>query len=376
MSNVSQFCSAKIGGEDCGGTAMDWKHLLAYITGTVDQELLLRNEYLVTENRILRHQLKGRVRLNDSERKALAEIGQKLGKQALQEVATLVKPDTILGWHRQLVAQKFDGSRQRQAPGRPTIDPELEALIVRMARENRSWGYDRIVGALANLGYTVSDQTVGNILKRHGIPPAPERKTTTTWKEFIRTHMDVLVATDFFTAEVWTKAGLVTYYVLFFIHLSSRKVHVAGMTPHPDEQWMKQVARNMTMEEWGCLSPGQYLIHDRDTKFWAAFQKIIDEAGVERVVLPPRSPNLDAYAERWVRSVKEEYLSWLILFGEASLHHALTQYVAHFHHERNHQGKGNVLLFPMVSPDAKCAGPIQCRERLGGLLKYYTCEAA
>jgi putative transposase len=223
---------------------MDWKHLLAYITGTVDQELLLRNEYLVTENRILRQQLKGRVRLNDGERKALAEIGQKLGKQALQEVATIVKPDTILGWHRQLVAQKFDGSRQRQAPGRPTINQEIEALIVRMARENRSWGYDRIVGALANLGYTVSDQTVGNILKRHGIPPAPERKTTTTWKEFIRTHMDVLVATDFFTAEVWTKAGLVTYYVLLFIHLASRKVHVAGMTPHPDEQWMKQVARN------------------------------------------------------------------------------------------------------------------------------------
>ena len=155
-------------------------------------------------------------------------------------------------------------------------------------------------------GLTVSDQTVGNILKRHGIPPAPERKTTTTWKEFIRTHMDVLVATDFFTAEVWTLGGLVTYYVLFFLHLGSRKVHVAGVTPHPNEAWMVQVARNVTMEEWGFLSPGQYLIHDRDTKFCAAFQQIIDDAGVERVVLPPRSPNLNAYAERWVRSVKEE----------------------------------------------------------------------
>ena len=190
---------------------MDWKHLLAYITGTVDQELLLRNEYLVTENRILRNQLTRRVHLSDGERKTLAEIGHKLGKQALEEVATIVKPDTILGWHRKLVAQKFDGSTQRKAPGRPAIDPELEGLIVRMAQENRSWGYDRIVGALANLGYTVSDQTVGNILKRHGLPPAPERKTTTTWKEFIRTHMDVLVATDFFTAEVWTLGGLVTY---------------------------------------------------------------------------------------------------------------------------------------------------------------------
>ena len=190
---------------------MDWKTLLAYITGTVDQELLVRNEYLVTENRILRQQLRGRVRLRDAERKTLAEIGQKLGKKALEEVATIVKPDTILGWHRTLVAQKFDGSTQRKAPGRPPIDPELEALVVRIAQENRSWGYDRIAGALANLGLTVSDQTVGNILKRHGIPPAPERKTTTMWKEFIRTHLDVLVAADFFTAEVWTLGGLVTY---------------------------------------------------------------------------------------------------------------------------------------------------------------------
>ena len=189
---------------------MDWKHLLAYITGTVDQELLLRNEYLVTENRMLRNQITGRVRLTNGERQTLAAIGQKLGKQALKEVATIVKPDTILAWHRRLVAQKFDGSTQRKAPGRPMIDQEVEALIVRIAQENRSWGYNRIVGALANLGYTVSDQTVGNILKRHGLPPAPERKTTTTWKEFIRTHMEVLVATDFFTAEVWTLGGLVT----------------------------------------------------------------------------------------------------------------------------------------------------------------------
>src|ERR671939_532199 len=162
---------------------MDWKQLLAYITGTVDQELLLRNEYLVTEHRILRNQITGRVRLTDGERKTLATIGQQLGKQALQDVAMIVKPDTILGWHRRLIAQKFDGSAQRKTPGRPRIDPELEALVVRMAQENRSWGYDRIVGALANLGLTVSAQTVGNILKRHGMPPAPERNKTTTWKE-------------------------------------------------------------------------------------------------------------------------------------------------------------------------------------------------
>jgi transposase InsO family protein len=355
---------------------MDWKTFLAYITGTVDHELLLRNEYLVTENRILRHQIKGRVRLSTGERNALAEIGQKLGKQALEQVATIVKPATILAWHRNLVAQKFDGSQQRKALGRPKIDQELEALVVRMAEENRSWGYDRIVGALANLGYTISDQTVGNILKRHGILPAPERKTTTTWKEFIRTHMDALVATDFFTAEVSTWCGLVTYYILFFIHLDSRKVYVAGVTPHPNEQWMRHIARNVTMGAWGFLAPGQYLIHDRDGKYCPIFQQIIDAAGIKRVLLPARSPNLNAHAERWVRSVKEECLSRLILFGEASLRHALTQYVAHFHDERNHQGKGKVLLFPAVSQGPACEGPMQCCERLGGLLTYYERQAA
>jgi putative transposase len=355
---------------------MSWKKLLSYITGSVDQELLQRNAYLVTENRILRKQIQGRVRLSDGARQTLAEIGKQLGKQALQEVATIVTPKTILAWHRKLVAQKFDGSQQRKAPGRPKTDNELEALVVRMAQENRSWGYDRIAGALTHLGYTIRDQTVGNILKRHGIPPAPERKKTTTWPEFIRTHMDVLVATDFFTAEVWMLGGLVTYYVLFFIHLASRQVHVADMTPHPNERWMVQVARNVTMADWGFLAPGQYLIHDRDGKYCPAFQRILDEAGITRVPLPPRSPNLNAYAERWVRSVKEEALSRLILFGEHSLQQALTEYVTHFHQERPHQGKGNVVLISIPDRVSKDGSPLRCRARLGGLLKYYAHEAA
>jgi hypothetical protein len=183
------------------------------------------------------------------------------------------------------------------------------------------------------------------------------------------------VATDFFTAEVWTTAGLVTYYVLFFIHLASRKVHVAGMTPHPDERWMVQIARNLTMADWGFLVPGQYLIHDRDSKYCPAFQHMIDAAGITRVPLPPRSPNLNAYAERWVRSVKEEALSKLILFGERSLRHALTAYMTHYHAERPHQGKGNSVLMP-VTRDPQREGPIQCYERLGGLLKYYCHDAA
>jgi putative transposase len=153
---------------------MDWKQLLAYMTGSVDQELLLRNEYLVTENRILRQQITGRIRLSDGERKTLAALGKRLGKQALKEVATLVTPDTILAWHRKLIAKKSDGSEHRQTPGRPTISAEIEALVIRIARANRSWGYDRIAGALAHLGYTISDQTVGNILKCHGIIPPLE----------------------------------------------------------------------------------------------------------------------------------------------------------------------------------------------------------
>jgi transposase InsO family protein len=170
----------------------------------------------------------------------------------------------------------------------------------------------------------------------------------------------------------------VTYYVLFFIHLASRRVHVAGVTPHPDQGWMGQMARNVTMAEWGSLSPGEYLIHDRDGRFCPAFQRTVDAVGVRRVVLPPRSPDLNAYAERWVRSVKEECLSRLILFGERALWHALTQYEEHYHRERNHQGKGNVLLIPPAhlgrAPTSD--GPIQCRDRLGGLLKYYHREAA
>jgi putative transposase len=355
---------------------MDWKHLLAYITGTVDQELLLRHAYLVTENRILRHQLQDRVRLSDGERQSLAEIGKKLGRQALEEIATMVRPNTILAWHPKLIAQRFDGSQQRNAPGRPPLDAELGALVVRLAQENRSWGYDRIAGALQHPGSTISDQTVGNILKRQGIPPAAARKKTTTWTEFIRTHMEVLVATDFFTTEVWTWGGLVTYYALFFLRLRTREVHIAGLTPHPDQRWMTQIARNITMTEWGCLQPGQHLIHDRDGKFCPAFQHVIDAAGVQRVPLLPRSPDLNAYAECWVRSVKEKALSRLILFGERALRHALTEYVPYVHQERPHQGQGDVVLLSAAHQSQRHTGPLRCHERLGDLLKYYHRKAA
>src|SRR4029434_2870961 len=166
--------------------SMDWKQLLESITESVDEEVRLRNAYLYAENCILRQQIHGRFQLLDGDRKQLAELGTKLGRKALTEIATIAKPDTILAWHRTLADQQGDTSAPRTSVGRPRIDKEIETLVVRMARENRSWGYDRIVGALANLGYTLSDQTVGNILKRHGIPPAPERKHTPIWEEALR----------------------------------------------------------------------------------------------------------------------------------------------------------------------------------------------
>src|SRR5712672_4049535 len=354
---------------------MDWARILAYVTGTVDQELLARNEYLVAENRILKVQRNGRLKLSDAERGVLGEIGHRLGRKVLADVATIARPDTILGWYRKLVARKFDGSKARRGPGGPRIKRADEELIIRMASENRDWGYDRIAGALANLGHEISDQTVGNVLRRHGLPPAPGRKRTTTWAAFIRTHLALLAGTDFFTAEVLTLRGLVTYYVLFFIHLESRRVDIAGITVHPDERWMQQIARNVTMEGCGALRDYCYLLHDRDTKYTQSFRAIIASGRVEPLALPARSPNLNAYAERWVKSVKEECLSKVILFGERSLRRALSNFVDHFHAERNHQGKGNVLLFPRVT-DRQREGPVRCQERLGGLLRYYHREAA
>jgi len=271
----------------------------------VDQELLAWNEYLAAENRILKAQLKGRLNLSHAERATLGEIGHRLGRKALAEVATVARPETIRAWYRKLVGGKFDGSKARRGPGRPRVTREVEQLIVRIAEENRDWGYDRIAGALANLGYKVCDQTVGNVLQRHGLPPASERKRTTTWPAFIRTHLALLAGTDFFTVEVLTLHGLATYYVLFFIHLESRRVAIAGITVHPDEPWMKQMARNVSMEGCGILRDCRYLLHDRDTKYTQSFRTIIASGRIEPLTLPARSPNLNAFAERWVRSVKE-----------------------------------------------------------------------
>ena len=239
-----------------------------------------------------------------------------------------------------------------------------------MARENPGWGYDRIVGALSNLGHKLSDQTVGNILRRHGIPPALQRQTHTTWKDFIASHMAVLASADFFTVEALTWRGLVTHYVLFFLHLETRRVSLAGITRHPTQAWMEQIARNAIDEDSGYLHRVRYVLHDRGTKFCASFRAILATAGLNCVALPPRSPNLNAFAERWVRSVKQECSSKLILFGEASVKRAVTEFLAHYHFERNHQGKSNLLLFP-EQQQTTTSGKVLLKQRLGGLLKYY-----
>jgi len=219
---------------------MAWKQLLASITGSVDEELRLRNAYLAVENRILRNQIKTRrVLLTDAERQMLAELGHTLGRQALAEIATIAKPDTILAWHRKLMDQQGVPAQPRQSVGRPRIAKELEDLVIRMARENRSWGYDRIVGALRNLGYRLSAQTVGNILKRHGLPPAPERKKTTTWREFIRFHMDMLMATDFFTSAVWSWLRLLISSLLCVLHDGHYQAQAVGVRFHQQTQGMR-----------------------------------------------------------------------------------------------------------------------------------------
>jgi transposase InsO family protein len=255
------------------------------------------------------------------------------------------------------------------------VSDEVEQLVLRIAQENPTWGYDRIQGALANLGHDISDQTVGNILKRHGIEPAPDRKRQTTWKTFIKSHWDVLGAIDFTTIEVWTTGGLITYYVLFVMELATRRVHFAGCTPNPDDPWMKQIAKNLTDPFDGFLLGKRYLIMDRDTKFSDAFRKILTDEGIESVRLPPRSPNLNPHLERFMRSVKEEALERMIFFGETMLRNATRKYLLHYHEERNHQGLANKIIQPGDEVGSR-DGEIVCRERLGGLLRYYHRDAA
>jgi len=351
-----------------------FQFVVIVLAGWMNQRQQNVIEYLREENRVLREQLGNRrLRFNDDQRRRLAVRAKGLGRKLLMEIATLVTPATLLGWHRKLIAQKYDGSARRK-PGRPVTKKDLAALVVRMAKENHDWGYRRIQGALSNLGQECARSTIADILRRHGIEPAPERNRKTTWTEFLKRHWELIVSADFFTTEIWTGKGLTRYLVLFFMDLSTRKVVIAGIVSRANGLWMSQVGRHVTDAVDGILNGKRFLIHDRDPLFTAEFQNILTSVGINCVKLPPQSPNLNAHAERFVRSIKECCLDRLILFGEHSLRRALREFVTHYHQERNHQGLGNRLIVSdLVS---KTSGGIRRRERLGGMLNYYYRAAA
>jgi putative transposase len=345
------------------------------VSGWVQRRQLIVIEYLQAENRLLKARLSGkRIRFTDAERALLARKAKAVGRKALLALDTLVSPDTLMRWHRRLVAHKWDFSKRR-GPGRPGIMREISRLIVRMAQENPGWGYTRIQGALANLSHQVGRGTVSNVLRRNGIEPAPERSKRTTWSTFLKAHWKVLAASDFFTVEVWTSKGLLTHYVLFVMSVAERVVHVVGIMTQPEEAWMLQMARNLIDEEKGALALKRYLIIDRDTKYTQQFRRLVEEGGTEVIRLPPMSPNLNAYAERFVRSIKDECLEKMIFVGQASLRRAIGEYMAHYHEERNHQGLGNGLI-GTEPRRATNAALIRCRPRLGGMLNYYFHAAA
>ncbi len=270
---------------------------LAGWMGKQQQELI---DYLFTENAVLREKLSGgRIMLNDDQRRRLAVKGEVLGRKRLSEIRTLFTPDTILRWHRRLVAQKWNYSdRKEQKSGRPRIRQVIVDLTVKFAKENPTWGYDRISGALSNVGYHICDSTIGNILKAHGIEPAPERKRTGSWETFLKAHWDVMASIDFTTVEVWTKGGLTTFYLLFVMELKTRRVNFAGCTANPKEAWMQTIARELTNHGDGFLKDKKYLIMDRDATFSKSFRACLQCEGVKPVRLPPRSPNLNAHLER------------------------------------------------------------------------------
>jgi putative transposase len=354
-----------------------WQLLFAILAGWVNRWQQEELDYSRTTIQVLIERFgSNRILLTDDQRRRLAVKGKVLGRKRLQQIGGLFTPDTILRWHRELVARKWDYSdRKAKPPGRPPVTDEVRQLVLQMARENPRWGYDRIQGALANLGHEICDQTVGNILKAHGIEPAPERKRQSSWKTFLKSHWDVLGAIDFTTIEVWTKRGLVTYYVLFVMKVASRKVHFAGCTAHPTEAWMRQIARNLTDCTDGFVQGLRYVLMDRDSVFCASFRATLKSVGVLTVRLPPRSPNLNAHLKRFHGSIKAECLDQLICFGETMLRNAIREYLVHYHGERNHQSLDNRLLEP-VDDVGPAVGPIECRERLGGLLRYYYRHAA
>ena len=341
-----------------------------------DRDQALEIVLLRQQVRLLQRRRPRPLRLTRAEKLTLAVLTAALARLAdgprhqLDRCVLLFKPDTILAWHRALVRRKWTYRRTNRG-GRPRISPEVEALILRLARENPRWGHRRIQGELGKLGYAVSASAVRAALRRHRVPPAPQRRAASPWRDFIRAHKDQLLACDFFTVET---LFLKTLHILFFIELGTRRVHLAGCTAHPTAAWVTQQARQLawTLQDAGA-SP-RFLIHDRDAKFPPTFDTVFAAEGVEVVRTPYRAPTANAYAERWVRSVREECLDHLLVVNEAHLRHILAAYVTHHNRARPHQGLEQQTPVPSI-PRA-CAGQVRRRDVLGGLIHEYDREAA
>ena len=332
-------------------------------------------EYLQEENRVLREQLGGRrLRFTDRQRRRLAAKAKAIGRKGLFEIPRLVTPDTLLRWHRRLIGKKYDGSKSRTA-GRPKTAVEIEQLIIRMAGDNPRWGYTGIRGALRNSGHEIGRNTIKRILLDNGFDPAPHRKKGMSWETFLKAHWGAIAATDFFSVEMLTRKGLARYFVLFLIDLHTRRVEIAGIVPQPNGEWMKQIVRNLSDADDGFLNGTRHLIHDRDPLFTEAFRELLKSCGVQTVKLPARSPDLNACAERFVRSIKSECLAQIIPLGERHLRKAVKEYTEHYHLERNHQGLDNELI-EKSSDEPNMSRPVECQERLGGILNYYCRRAS
>jgi putative transposase len=331
--------------------------------------------YLKAENRILRSKLPRRISVTPAERARLMELGVRLGS-TIKELITIVHPRTFARW-----ISEAKSKRKPRRRGRPRKPEEIRQLIIQMAKDT-GWGYRRILGELRKLGIrNISRSTIARILQENGFDPGPKRGKG-TWHDFVQRHIKTLWACDFFTTKVWTLRGPVTFYVLFFLHVHTRRVHVAGMTPNPDGQWMAQQARNMSMifgDEHEEHRP-THIIRDRDKKYTSQFCSILESEGIEFRPIPPRSPNMNPHAEAWVQRTKHEVLNHFMIFGEKHLRHLMSSWLEYYHQFRPHQGLGNRLLTdPSPSPesvDVIGLDEIVCHERLGGLLKHYQRTAA
>jgi transposase len=341
--------------------------LLVMLAGWINRHQQDMIEYLKEENAILKEKLgKKRLILSDEQRRRLAVLAKRIGRNGLNEICGIFSPDTILRWHRELIAKKYDGSKCRKY-GRPQISDELRNLIIKMAKQNRGWGYPRIQGQLKYLGYKVSASTIANILNKEGLEPQPDRQRKTTWAEFIKIHWKSLTAIDFFHTEIYTIKGLTRYMVFVAIDYSTRKVEIAGIIEQAHGDWLKQIAKNLTDPFAGFLKKKKYVVRDRDPLYTDAFIEILRAGGVKAIKSMPMAPNFSPFVERFIRSIKAECLDRMLIFGEAHLRHVIKNYVEHYHFERPHQSLDNKIIKP--PPQGK--GKIVCHERLGGLLKFY-----